>query len=138
MDREHGLTAILPSNDLEASEAFYKRLGFQRSGDRPANPSDDAYRILSDGKGGHLHLTNAVEGWLVPGQNTFGLYLYTENVDELAEKFAGAILGKGGAPEDKPWGMYEFALSDPDGTLVRIGWPTRLRTGIQPGADEEK
>jgi hypothetical protein len=22
--------------------------------------------------------------------------------------------------------MYEFALSDPDGTLVRIGWPSRL------------
>jgi hypothetical protein len=29
--------------------------------------------------------------------------------------------------EDKPWGMYEFALSDPDETLVRVGWPTRLR-----------
>lgn len=25
-------------------------------------------------------------------------------------------------PEEKPWGMYEFALSDPDGTLVRVGW----------------
>jgi len=23
--------------------------------------------------------------------------------------------------------MYEFALSDPDETLVRVGWPTRLR-----------
>jgi hypothetical protein len=25
--------------------------------------------------------------------------------------------------------MYEFALSDPDETLVRIGWPTQLRGG---------
>jgi hypothetical protein len=25
-------------------------------------------------------------------------------------------------------GMYEFAMSDPDETLVRVGWPTRLRT----------
>jgi uncharacterized glyoxalase superfamily protein PhnB len=24
-------------------------------------------------------------------------------------------------PEDKPWGMREFALSDPNGTLVRVG-----------------
>jgi hypothetical protein len=24
--------------------------------------------------------------------------------------------------------MYEFTLSDPDQTLVRVGWPTRLRT----------
>jgi hypothetical protein len=23
--------------------------------------------------------------------------------------------------------MYEFAVSDPDQTLVRVGWPTRLR-----------
>jgi hypothetical protein len=26
-------------------------------------------------------------------------------------------------PEAKPWGMYEFALSNPDETLVRVGWP---------------
>jgi hypothetical protein len=31
-------------------------------------------------------------------------------------------------PEDKPWGMYEFALNGPDETLVRVGWPTRLRS----------
>jgi len=30
--------------------------------------------------------------------------------------------------EDKPWGMYEFAVSHPDETLVRVGWPSRLRT----------
>jgi hypothetical protein len=30
-------------------------------------------------------------------------------------------------PEDKPWGMYEFAIPDPDETLVRIGWPSRFR-----------
>jgi catechol 2,3-dioxygenase-like lactoylglutathione lyase family enzyme len=137
MDREHSLTAILPSNDLDASEAFYRRLGFERP-DGPADSFDDGYRILSDGKGGHLHLTNAVEGWLVPGQNPFGLYLYAEDVDELAAKFAGEILGKVDAPEDKPWGMYEFALSDPDGTLVRIGWPTRLRTVTELPAVEEK
>jgi len=23
--------------------------------------------------------------------------------------------------------MYEFAIPDPDETVVRIGWPTRLR-----------
>lgn len=31
-------------------------------------------------------------------------------------------------PEDKTWGMYEFSLSDPDETLVRVGWPTNLRS----------
>ena len=30
-------------------------------------------------------------------------------------------------PSDKPWGMYEFTLNGPDDTLIRVGWPTRLR-----------
>ena len=84
------------------------------------------YRILSNGKGGFLHLAKAEDGWLVPGKNPCGLYLYAEDVDALAAAIAPDVLGKG--PEDKPWGMYEFSLSDPDQTLVRVGWPTRLRT----------
>jgi catechol 2,3-dioxygenase-like lactoylglutathione lyase family enzyme len=118
LNPEHRLTAILPCNNLEASVAFYAKLGF--TGDR----YDVEYRILADGKGGHLHLTRAVEGWLVPGQNPFGLYLYAENVDELQSALGDLVLHKA---EDKPWGMYEFAMSDPDETLVRVGWPTRLR-----------
>jgi catechol 2,3-dioxygenase-like lactoylglutathione lyase family enzyme len=121
----HALTAILPCNDLNASQRFYARLGFARvDRDGPAD-GDDSYRILSDRKGGHLHLTAAVEGWLVPGRNPIGLYLYTEDVDALAREFANELVNRR-APEDKPWGMYEFSLSDPDETLVRVGWPSRL------------
>jgi catechol 2,3-dioxygenase-like lactoylglutathione lyase family enzyme len=121
------LTAILPCNDLDASERFYNRLGFTRSASQWPPPGEpDTYRLLSNGSGGYLHLTDAVEGWLVPGRNPFGLYLYLEDVDALAAEFQSEIIGKQ-APEDKPWGMYEFALSDPDQTLVRVGWPTRLR-----------
>jgi hypothetical protein len=119
----HALTAILPCRNLDASEAFYGRLGFSR----PAVENADDYRILADNRGGHLHLTKAIEGWLTPGRNPFGLYLYTEEVDALALQFTALTIEKAG-PEDKPWGMYEFSLSDPDDTLVRVGWPTRLRT----------
>jgi predicted lactoylglutathione lyase len=114
----HTLTAILPCNDVDASEAFYAKLGFVRQA------AYDDYRILSDGKGAEIHLNAAVEGWLVPGRNPFGLYLYTEDVDQLAGSLHDQLLR---GPEDKPWGMYEFSLSDPDETLVRVGWPTRLR-----------
>ena len=116
MSRAHGLTAILPCNDLDASEAFYTRLGFTH------REGGDEYRMLSDGRGGELHLNAAVEGWLIPGRNPFGLYLYTEDVDQRAARM-------GCTAEDKPWGMYEFAVSDPDETLVRVGWPSRLRRG---------
>jgi len=114
------LTAILPCNDLELAQAFFERLGFSR------DESPDDYRMLADGLGGYIHLTPAVEGWLAPGRNPFGLYLYREDVDGLAAVFESEILEKDG-PNDKPWGMYEFALNGPDDTLVRVGWPTRLR-----------
>ena len=55
------LTAILPYNNLERAQAFFERLGFSRE------ESPDDYRMLSDGLGGHVHLTPAVDGWLTPG-----------------------------------------------------------------------
>jgi hypothetical protein len=83
------------------------------------------YRILSDGMGWLIHLSaESPEGWVVRDRNPNGLYLYLEDVDGLARRVAD--LNDGVTPEHKPWGMYEFALSDPDGTLVRVGWPSRL------------
>jgi hypothetical protein len=118
--RTHNLVAILPCNDMARSLVFYGRLGFRlRAGDLE-------YAMLADARGAETHLQPAVEGWLIPGCNPFGLYLYTEQVDDLAQEFATELLN-GTRPEDKPWGLYEFAISDPDETLVRIGWPTRLR-----------
>lgn len=116
-----GLIAILPCNDLDRTEAFFARLGFKCEG---GSASD--YRMLADDFGAQIHLNSAVEGWLVPGRNPFGLYLYREDVDQLAAAFHGETLGHGD-PRDKPWGMYEFSLNAPDDVLVRVGWPTRLR-----------
>ena len=114
------LTAILPCNDLDAAEAFFSRLGFKRD---PG--SLEEYRMLSDGPGGFIHLNRAARGWLHAGRNPFGLYLYREDVDGAAAAFAGETIG---LPGDTPWGMYEFSLNGPDETLVRVGWPSRLRS----------
>jgi catechol 2,3-dioxygenase-like lactoylglutathione lyase family enzyme len=122
MDIRPALVAVLPANDLDASQAFYARLGFR------GDDSESGYRILTHQTGAMLHLTAAAEDWLVPKRNPFGLYLYAANVDSLAQHFAGETLEPGGV-EDKPWGMREFSLSDPDETLVRVGWPLRLLRG---------
>jgi catechol 2,3-dioxygenase-like lactoylglutathione lyase family enzyme len=115
----HCVVAIVPCNDIEASTGFYRRLGLTVSSDH------GRYRILSDGEGWHLHLSSeSPQGWVVPGRNPNGLYFYREDVAGFAAHLGDLIHGSG--PEHKPWGMYEFALSDPDGTLVRIGWPSRL------------
>jgi hypothetical protein len=115
------VVAIVPCNDLDAAEAFFMRLGFTRDEGSP-----DEYRRMSDGLGGYLHLNLAVDGWLAPGRNPFGLYLYREDVDAVATAFAGEIIEKD-APNAKPWGMYEFAINGPDDLLVRVVWPTHLR-----------
>jgi catechol 2,3-dioxygenase-like lactoylglutathione lyase family enzyme len=115
----HCIVAILPCNDIGASTHFYGRLGLSVHSDH------GRYRILSDGKGWFLHLSSeAPEGWVVSGRNPNGLYFYLEDVDGIAARLSD--LTDGIRPEHKPWGMYEFALSDPDGTLVRIGWLSRL------------
>jgi catechol 2,3-dioxygenase-like lactoylglutathione lyase family enzyme len=119
------IVAIVPCNDIEASTTFYLRLGLYVHSDH------GRYRILSDGKGWLLHLSSeGPEGWVVPGRNPNGLYVYLEDVDGLASRVAD--LTKGAKPAHKPWGMYEFSLSDPDGTLVRIGWPSRLQAPERP------
>lgn len=115
----HCIHPIVPCNDIDASTAFYARLGLSVYSDH------GSYRILSDGKGWFLHLSSeSPKGWVVPGRNPNGVYLYLEDVDGLAAQVSDLIVGK--EPEHKPWGMYEFNLSDPDETRVRIGWPSRL------------
>ena len=126
---EQRLTAILPCNDLDAAQSFFERLGFKLD-----EGSLDEYRMLSDGLGGYIHLNAVITGWLQAGRNPFGLYLYREDVDGVAAAFAGETVG---TLSDKPWGMYEVAINGPDETLVRVGWPTRLRKRA-PASDEDE
>lgn len=114
MSEEHRVVAIVPSSDLDASERFYRRLGFALVSDH------GHYRILADSRGWHLHL-NRMPGWPKKVEdNPFGLYLYVDDVDAVADRVRELII-EPGAPHAKPWGTYEFAVSDPTGVLVRIG-----------------
>lgn len=113
MTTDHHMVAILPCRDLEASTVFYARLGLTVESDY------GHYRILGDGKGWHLHLRQEANVPQAP-DNPFGLYLYVEDVDAVADRVRDAII-EPGTPHAKPWGVYEFAASDPDGVLVRVG-----------------
>ena len=114
MTDTHRAVAIVPARDIEASEAFYKRLGLRVESDY------GDYRILSDSRGWHLHL-NRVDGWPARLEdNPLGIYLYVDDVDAVADRVRELII-EPGAPHRKPWGTYEFAISDPSGTLVRVG-----------------
>src|SRR5258708_22241710 len=71
------LTTILPCNDFDASERFSNLLGFARSDTfRPPPREPDTYRLLSDGRGGYLYLTEAVDRGVVAGQKRLGHSLF--------------------------------------------------------------
>jgi hypothetical protein len=116
-----GAFAIVPNNDLQAAIPFWERLGFKRSG------GDDGYIIMT-GWGCEVHLTQANdEPWRVSAANNpFGVYIRTPDVDAVAALVDDLILRPGGIPRHREWGLYEFAISGPDGLLVRVGWPSRL------------
>lgn len=115
MPERRRVVAVIPCNDLKASEAFYALLGFRREADA-ADYGD--YVMLNDEGGAEIHLTKATEDWLVPGKSPFGIYFYADNVEVLASRLEGRLLHK---PKRQPWGMFEFAVSDSDENLVRVG-----------------
>ena len=80
MTETHRAVAIIPAGDIGASEAFYARLGFRLESDY------GDYRILADGRGGHLHL-NLTEGWPRNVEDSpLGVYLYVDDVDAAADR----------------------------------------------------
>ena len=109
----------LPSRSLPATAAFYAGLGFDAKlfGDAPY------YAILTRGD---LELHFFAHPDLVPAESHAGCYLRVRDVDRIHAEFRAASLPLHGIPrmdalEEKPWGMREFAIVDPDGNLLRIG-----------------
>ena len=98
---------------------------------------DDTYAMLETGEGSRIHLRAAAGENLDPDHNVCGVYLYAKDVDGLAAQFPGEMICTAGRPEIQPWGTYEFALSDPEGALVRVGWPVGARTQAEAGNEAE-
>ena len=109
---------ILPSRDFEATKAFYESLGFETWYE------DDGYLLINRDKVElhfFAHPTHRAE------LSNHGVYLRPDNIDAVSNEIAKLNLPREtGFPrftsaEDKPWGMREAALWDPDGNLLRIG-----------------
>jgi catechol 2,3-dioxygenase-like lactoylglutathione lyase family enzyme len=110
---------ILPSRSVDDTLAFFQRLGFE--GKIWGAPY--SYAILRRGTV-ELHFFTHKE--LRPAESHAGCYIRVSDVESVYREFAAAALPRKGIPrqdalEDKPWGMREFAIVDPDGNLIRIG-----------------
>ena len=108
----------LPSRSVSETLAFYRRLGFD--GEIHAF---GGYAIL---RRGTVELHFFTHDQLRAAESFAGCYIRVSDAASIYQVFAAAKLPSKGIPrqdvlEDKPWGMREFAIVDPDGNLLRIG-----------------
>ncbi len=105
---------------MQDSVEFYQKLGFV------CEPYEDGshYAFLSrDGQELHLGLMEAPEFTF----NAMGVYFVVADADDFYDEALPAGISCLSEPEEKPWRMREFAISDPDGTLLRFGQPSHGR-----------
>lgn len=110
---------ILPCRSVAATTQFYRKLGFEGG----AHEFSPEYAIFRRGPV-ELHFFTHTD--LVPAESFAGCYIRVRDVQSVFEACSASALPGTGRPrmdrlEDKPWGLREFAVVDPDGNLLRIG-----------------
>jgi catechol 2,3-dioxygenase-like lactoylglutathione lyase family enzyme len=112
------LCPILPSRDIAATDAFWQRLGFA------SVYRDDAEYLILKRDGAEVHFF--LHPGLDPFTNDAGAYLRPSDIRTLHAEWSALGLPGTAIPRylplsEKPWGMAELALIDPDGNLIRAG-----------------
>ena len=110
---------ILPCRSVAVTTEFYRKLGFEGG----AHEFNGEYAIFRRGPV-ELHFFTHRE--LVPAESFAGCYIRVRDVQSIFQACSASGLPETGRPrmdrlEDKPWGLKEFAVVDPDGNLLRIG-----------------
>jgi len=110
---------IVPSADFNKTSDFYKPLGFRVT----ALYEEEGYLILErEGVEVHFYRSESND----PATSACMAFVRVSDARELWEEFQKLSLPLEGIPrvtpaEDKPWGICELAVVDPDGNLLRIG-----------------
>ena len=104
---------VIPSLDLQRSAGFY-----QQHFNCKAEWFDE-YVVLYNDDHFRVHLWKCNDHYLCINS---GFYMRVKDVEALYEKLnIPGVIHPNGHLETKPWGMKEFAITDPDGNLIRIG-----------------
>ena len=111
------LSPILLAKSIPETEAFWHRLGFH-------TVYIDPEYILMKREGAEIHFVHQAD--LDPYKGNQMAYLRPSDIDALDAELATLGLPTTGIPRleraaDKPWGMRELALLDPNGNLIRAG-----------------
>lgn len=110
------IKAFVPARDMELSLAFYQAIGFE------IPFSDETLAYVRHGETSFL-----LQKFYAPEHaNNFMMHMLVENVDDWhANVLASGVVQKFGVrlgrPEDRPWRIRDFVLTDPTGVMWRIG-----------------
>ena len=112
------LKAFVPSNDFELCKQFYRDLGFT-----VVWSNDDGLACISHGRTAFLLQKFFIE----PTAQTLIMHLLVESVESwwaAAEPVLARYGIRAEPPENRPWGIRDFAFLDPSGVAWRIGQST--------------
>jgi len=104
---------------MQNTTAFYRAMGFEGG----PHAHDSNYGVF---RSGSIELHFFMHRDLKPEESWAGCYIRVLDVMPIYEAISALGLPSKGIPraykiEDKPWGLREFAVVDPDGNLLRIG-----------------
>lgn len=111
---------ILPCTDPVATAAFWELLGFRVV---DASPDSRPY-LIAVRQGAELHFATDRDVATVDARTA--CYVHVPDATAVHAEWSGLRLpttgaGSIGRPEVRPWGLLEFWVTDPDGTVVRFG-----------------
>jgi predicted enzyme related to lactoylglutathione lyase len=111
--RKMDVTTILPVLDMAASVAFYEAAGFDVRVYRDDHEEGEYAFVSYDDEG-------VFDLGVQPSAVGAGCFIIVRDADGWHARLRA--LGSDVTPVvDEPWGMREFALTDPSGNRLRIG-----------------
>jgi catechol 2,3-dioxygenase-like lactoylglutathione lyase family enzyme len=105
---------VLPSTDFDQTAQFYELLGFRGLRSYP-----DYLILKCDEQEIHFFLEEG-DPTYGHGHSHFSTYIRAVGVDELYTRLAAAGVTVE-PPADRPWGLKELVVIDPDGSMLRFG-----------------
>lgn len=110
---------IMPSSDFGRTKEFYSKLGFSIAHEY----IEQGYLIVArDAVELHFFRHSQHDS----KTSDHGAYLRVDDAKTLSTEYEAHGLPEDGIPrfnqaEDKPWGVCELIIVDPDGNLLRMG-----------------
>ncbi len=111
---------IFPSSDFDRTSTFYDKLGFREV----SKFAEYGYMILARD---HVEIHFfSVPSHKAAKHSDHGCFVRVEDANVLSAEFEQLKLAHQGAPsfaraEEKPWGVCELVVVDPDNNLLRMG-----------------